>query len=1062
MKKSTFTWLVSAMLAFFATTAFAGPIISVDPTSAGPINCSDSTTFTVNYDPNDFTGELFGYSIDLTNSGFDYVTFGVGDVTFGAWPGGPGTFVTEPSPGVIRVDATALGGSALPAGDTADLFTVTVHGAATGAGQLNLTVNSLTQVSGPNPTPDVSSVLMAGITVDCDPPAVPVMTAEPAFTAGTTNQVFWSVVTDPSGGVEYNVRADDGVNPPMESGWIAANDHTFTGLVHGTTYNYDVQARDGLGNTSAFSATVSSTQDDVTPESAVGALAPAYGTWTISIPWTGSDDLSGLAHVQLMYQVDGGGYVPYGTTYTTSPIAFTATMDGDYDFYTVAVDVANNVEQSPEADAQSTTLDTTPPVAPTMLPEPPFNLGLENNVGWDPLADAVEYEVRINGGTTSGWIAALDYTFTGLTDAVAYTYDVRARDALGNVGPWSSPVETSTQDDTAPISSVTAPLSGNLSALAFPITVTDTDATSGVGLVRLYYNLNNTGWVQFGSGFAPGSPIPFVSPGDGILDVYSVAEDVVGNVEAAPASADQSYLIDTMGPSGTFAINGGDTYTTNQIVDLNGTMTDANGVAMMRLSNDGITWSAWLTYVDPYLGWDMGAGDGTRTVYAEYQDGTGQVSSFQDDIILDTLAPPAVTGLSLTPAHENIGMTWTETDPGDLAVIEIWASLYDDVHDAEGNSVYPEFNDTGIWPAPSNPGGMPTVAAHLDPDDDWYLLATVPVGTMAYDHAEASPWARAAYSYYAFAKDHAGNYSPAHSQWAARAVNYILGDFNEDGAIGIGPDVTPFAAAYGTVEGDPAYVNIFDIGPVSGGYPSTDNYIGFDDLMILSVNFNAQGAKKALGDPVQPVLTWYQVEENTWVLGLVDATNSLKGVRLASALPTNVTADVSLADGLGAGFFLANDSRHGLDAGFAVLGNGAVFPGQGEILRVETSDPVDLSQIAVEVRDVNNEEIEFELQAEPLVVLPSVYSLDNNYPNPFNPETTIKFALPEAQDVRLEIFNIKGQRVRTLVSEGMAAGHHSVVWNGTDQGGRNVASGTYFYRIQAGPLNETHRMMLVK
>jgi hypothetical protein len=114
------------------------------------------------------------------------------------------------------------------------------------------------------------------------------------------------------------------------------------------------------------------------------------------------------------------------------------------------------------------------------------------------------------------------------------------------------------------------------------------------------------------------------------------------------------------------------------------------------------------------------------------------------------------------------------------------------------------------------------------------------------------------------------------------------------------------------------------------------------------------------------------------------------------------------------------------------------------------------------VRNANNESMDYELKAEPLVVLPTAYRLENNYPNPFNPETNIKFSLPEAQDVKLEVFDIKGHRVRVLVNENMTAGNHSVMWNGRDKNGRMVASGTYFYRIQAGPLNQTHRMLLVK
>ncbi|MCK4956487.1 MAG: T9SS type A sorting domain-containing protein, partial [Candidatus Cloacimonetes bacterium] len=85
-----------------------------------------------------------------------------------------------------------------------------------------------------------------------------------------------------------------------------------------------------------------------------------------------------------------------------------------------------------------------------------------------------------------------------------------------------------------------------------------------------------------------------------------------------------------------------------------------------------------------------------------------------------------------------------------------------------------------------------------------------------------------------------------------------------------------------------------------------------------------------------------------------------------------------------------------------------------------------------------------------------------NYPNPFNPETTINFSLQEAGDMALEIYNIKGQRVTTLVSSNLEAGKHSVVWNGKDESGRSVVSGIYFYRMRSGKYIETKKMILLK
>ncbi|HOH47110.1 MAG TPA: FlgD immunoglobulin-like domain containing protein, partial [Candidatus Cloacimonadota bacterium] len=88
--------------------------------------------------------------------------------------------------------------------------------------------------------------------------------------------------------------------------------------------------------------------------------------------------------------------------------------------------------------------------------------------------------------------------------------------------------------------------------------------------------------------------------------------------------------------------------------------------------------------------------------------------------------------------------------------------------------------------------------------------------------------------------------------------------------------------------------------------------------------------------------------------------------------------------------------------------------------------------------------------------------LVGNYPNPFNPETTIRFSLQNAGTVSLNVYNARGQLVRSLVNNQMASGAHSVVWNGLDDSGRGVSSGIYYYRMQAGNFNQTRKMVLVK
>ncbi len=93
---------------------------------------------------------------------------------------------------------------------------------------------------------------------------------------------------------------------------------------------------------------------------------------------------------------------------------------------------------------------------------------------------------------------------------------------------------------------------------------------------------------------------------------------------------------------------------------------------------------------------------------------------------------------------------------------------------------------------------------------------------------------------------------------------------------------------------------------------------------------------------------------------------------------------------------------------------------------------------------------------------PKNFVLLQNVPNPFNPETEIRFELPEASHVELKIFNMLGQLVRTVSNRSFVAGFHSVRWNGTDDFGKHVASGVYIYRMRAGEFVAIKRLVLTK
>jgi len=95
-------------------------------------------------------------------------------------------------------------------------------------------------------------------------------------------------------------------------------------------------------------------------------------------------------------------------------------------------------------------------------------------------------------------------------------------------------------------------------------------------------------------------------------------------------------------------------------------------------------------------------------------------------------------------------------------------------------------------------------------------------------------------------------------------------------------------------------------------------------------------------------------------------------------------------------------------------------------------------------------------------ILPQTPGLDQNYPNPFNPTTSIPLALSQRTQVRLAIFNVLGQRVRTLVDRTMEAGYHTMKWNGRDEAGRQAGAGTYFYLLETDSFRQTRKMTLVK
>ena len=1134
--------------------------VAVDDTT---INCSGTKVVNFHYTPGS-NPDIRGYSVWVQCDAD--LTFGAGDISFFTVPTGVSTqtFVTEVTAGSLyKVDYAIMGGS-VGIDAEADLFSVTFHGAATGTGVVSINSVAFAALDG---TP-ITGVVYSGtddILVDCAPPDVPTMDAEPTHTQGLANTVSWSDESA-SGAAEYYVEraTDAGFTAGLaNSGWIAGTSHPFAGLADAQIYYYRVKSRDALDNESVESGYVFSTQDDTAPTSSVDAL-PAYETsLSFDVAYASADATSGVDYVKLYYQADGGGYVQFGATFSASPISFTAPSDGAYDFYTVATDVVTNEEglPAPPPDA-STIVDTTPPDIPDMDAEPAYTQGLANTVSWsdESASGAAEYYVEratdagfTAGLANSGWIAGTSHGFSGLTDGQIYYYRVKSRDAQDTESAESGSV-FSTQDDTAPTSSVDA-LPTYETSLTFDVAYTADDATSGVDYVKLYYQVDEGGYVQFGTTFST-SPISFTAPSDGDYDFYTVATDVVtneeglpttppdastivdttapathvdalgaitvtasftitytldseavsglgsvdlwyqlgtggsytnygpfsgtsitfdsggtggdgtyyfysvgtdlaGNVEAPPTGPDHDTftLVDTAGPSVTsFLVNGTDTYTNSTSVQLSMTVTD---VVDMEFSNDNVTWSGYVAYAPTYP-WTLVAPDGTKTVYAHFRDSSLIVTNAQDDIVLDTAAPGPVTDLTALRGNDKVTLGWTNPGEGETECA-VWRAVW---HTGDNTtSAYPEYDDTN----PTEPAWPADRAAALA-SAEWDSVDSIVPPLDAYLDDSLD---RGIYYYVVYPRDEAGNWGDGAQ---VSSISYLLGDIGGDGAV-TGADITVLGSAYGTSDGPAPYNNECDVGPTDdysgAGVPDTDDLIDFDDLMIFALNWDETVTKTLPTEGSRiAVFSWVKIDETTRSLVLAEPCANLKGLNLSADLPQGAVLTVTAGELLGrqdSFHFLQNIPEHGLDAGLALMGHNACITGQGELIRINLAAGHEPGDILITARNSANEELEYTLDESTTVPdTPTRYSISANYPNPFNPMTKIDFALPEPQRVQLSIFTVDGRRIATLANESMPAGHHTVTWTGRDDRGEPVASGIYFYRIQAGDFCRTEKMTLLK
>ena len=433
---------------------------------------------------------------------------------------------------------------------------------------------------------------------------------------------------------------------------------------------------------------------------------------------------------------------------------------------------------------------------------------------------------------------------------------------------------------------------------------------------------------------------------------------------------------------------------------------------------------------------------------------------------IDDIAPLAVPSLSVLDAPNDEGsrivLTWTLSPSDqllqDVVALAIGPAAVESVSGVHGYGVY----------------------RRAAGEDEFVRVGQVAAGVTSFVDETALNGVRYTYQVRPFDLD---NEPASDIEQTAMAVrNSVLdsegralyGLFGADNRIGF-DDFFIFADNFGLTAEDAGFDPAFDLAPSAE--------IDFDDFFVFADNFGRSTA--AAGKRV-PMFAGLNADARLYL----DARTALPSVG------EDFVLDVSLADfvavkGYGlqvqyeasklefveartdqplSGSELATPQVLADEAGVLTVAAYGDVVSDGEVaLSLVFRPTTEIESTVIEITDSQTYDSAFGFNrlALPAPVQvqtrPEVFALANNYPNPFNPATTIKYALPQAADVALTVYNVLGQPVRTLVAEHQSAGRYVVEWDATNNSGHSLSSGMYFYRLEAGgEFREVKKMLLLK
>ncbi len=905
-----------------------------------------------------------------------------------------------------------------------------------------------------------------GILIDVTPPLVGSVNDgsgdDIQFTSSTTTlSANWSGFSDTvSSIVHYEVALGDTTADNIVAwtsvGTATANTFENLSLTNATTYYFNVRATDLAWNVSAPATSDGITVDTFSPTVGLpsdgGAEDLDYQgpSDTLAIYWTG-DDTREIAYYQYSVGTTAGdtNVTPWTDNGTATAVVitdFVLTHETVYYANVLAYDMAGNMSSVESSDGITADLS-----APTvgwvndgLSDDETFTAStMTMEANWDSFADTTsgiqyyEYAVgTITGGSdvSGAWVSvgantSVSATFT-LNETVTYYVSVRATDNVDNVSEFVSS-DGITTDFTGPLG--TWAIDGDSSDIDRQ---NFTDSYSGYWLH----------FIEEGSGFKTHEYALYDNGNSQYETSWTATLDTFCVISGLALVENQTYSLHVRGIDSVDNV-GAVLMSDGVLVDLSAPAAPINLVGWFSTERIYLEWTANtepdLDHYSIYGGTEMNpttllstTADFTAEAFASgFEDGTtyylrisatdipGNESAFTAEVMgipqqaaITRISPDPANFLNAEDTQLSIHFSQPLLDIGAASAVTI---AYEDMdlttsYSAADTAIIVQFNDPYA--------SLDSITLTLSYIRDWSDTGT--------DDKEL------------------------------QFTTYMLADFDNNFQINAA-DLATYLT--GWQNGDYS----FEVGPVTGTVPhfipTPDNVYDLDDVMTF-------------------VQMWYWYHQTfSFSMGTLADIGGLLPIEQQDR-----SLVVTLPDGAIAGqvFIQYPPASKNLTTAADATSEKRIYLSRnddikGEILvewadlsedgmQTVTFDAQSLDRndanitIAYTIYGVDQEIISRGMQNIKLVAIPEEYALHYNYPNPFNPVTTMLYDLPETGHTRLIIYDLLGREVHVLIDKVMNPGYYSTQWNGRNQQGQTVGAGVYFYQIQSNGFIQTRKMLLLK